>query len=237
MLWVHYAFYTCYSIYFLKLIIYSSVNDKRLGRNKNDMFWYFILKPQNSLKTLPFINETFHLKISTFMEHNMLSLANVFNLFLIPFRIVWFRTTHHMAPITNGILDIFLKDYTHWAEFLIPLAYRDIFYSLFGMLTVHMSSIWNTAAVTWPCEHTWLNWCSASHRRKKRHEIQDTLRWLRCGNSLLCQNLDRPWRKYPKYFLLVLWTRKLNFSSSFLIPRGLFNKNMRGSCFWATFTV
>lgn len=121
MLWVHYAFYTCYSIYFLKLIIYISVNAKRLGRNKNDMFWYFILKPQNSLKTLPFMNETYHLNISTFMEHNMLSLANVFNLFLIPFHIVWFRTTHHMAPITKGILDIVLKDCAHWAEFLIPL--------------------------------------------------------------------------------------------------------------------
>lgn len=98
-------------------------------------------KPQNYLKTLLFINETYRLKISICTEQIMPSLANLFYLFLVTSCIVWFQTTHHMAHIANEILDIFLKDRAPWAEFFVLLAYRDAFYSLFSVLSIHMSSI------------------------------------------------------------------------------------------------
>lgn len=95
-------------------------------------------------------------KISICTEQIMLSLANLFYLFLITCRIVWFQTTHHMAHIANEILDIFLKDRAPSAEFSV-LAYSDVFYSLFSILSIHVSSAWSTGAVTWLCEHTQFN--------------------------------------------------------------------------------
>lgn len=150
----HYTCYTCYS-YFVELIIYLVINAKRGRgrRKKNGEIWCFFPKPQNYLKTLLFINKSYHSKISICTEQIMLSLANLSYLFLITSRIVWFQTTHHMAHTANEILDIFLKDLASWAEFFILFAYRDAFYSLFSILSIHMSSIWSTAAVTWLSEH------------------------------------------------------------------------------------
>lgn len=53
---------------------------------------------------------------------------------------MWFQTTHHMAHIANEILDIFLKDRAPLAEFSVLLAYSDVFYSLFSILSIHVSS-------------------------------------------------------------------------------------------------
>lgn len=152
----HYTCYTCYSLCFVKLMIYFVVNAKR-GRGRKEksgkIWWCFFPKPQNYLKTLLFITETYHLKISVCTEQIMLSLANLFCLFLITSLIVWFQTAHHMAHIANEILEIFLKVRAPWVEFLILLAYRDAFYSLCSVLSIHASSIWSAAAVIWLCDH------------------------------------------------------------------------------------
>lgn len=133
---------------------------------------YASSQKQNCCQTLPFINETNHSKISVFREHIML--ASVFYLFFISFCIVWFQNTHHMAPITNEILEIFLKYCTQWVEFLILLAYRDVFYSLFSMLTVHMSSIWSLFE-SHGCVNT-CGWAGVQFHtgQKKKHETRQT---------------------------------------------------------------
>lgn len=71
----------------------------------------------------------------------MLLLTRISYLFLITSLIVWLQSAHHMVHTGHEILDVFPKRCEPQADFFILLAYRDTFYSLFSLWSIHVSGI------------------------------------------------------------------------------------------------
>lgn len=137
----HYICYTCY-LYFVEFIIHLVVNAKR-SRDRRKCQALMLLLQSTELLNNSFIHtpKTYHLKISICTEQTTLLLTSISYLFLITSLIVWLQRAHHMANTGHEFLATFPKGCEPWGDFFTLLAYRDTFYSLFSLLSIHVSGI------------------------------------------------------------------------------------------------